>query len=117
VELESEEAVRSITPDLTRVGTIPVRGVIVTARGADPGHDFVSRFFAPRVGVSEDPVCGSAHCALAPYWSERLGESRLIARQISARGGLLRVALEGDRVKLAGRAVTTLRGFLTITSL
>lgn len=114
VELESEAAVRSVAPDLTRLAEFPVRGVIVTARGTDPALDFVSRFFAPRVGVPEDPVCGSAHCSLAPYWSERLGKNEMTARQVSERGGLLRLSVRDDRIGIAGQAVTTLRGSLLI---
>ena len=89
------------------------RGTIVTSRAATPGYDFVSRFFAPRAGVPEDPVTGSAHCALAPFWSERLKKTEMIAYQASPRGGVVRVSLGGERVKLAGTAVTVLRGELT----
>lgn len=112
VELESEEAVRSLAPDITQVAAIPVRGVIVTARAVTPGFDFVSRFFAPRVGIDEDPVCGSAHCALAPYWADRLGKSELVGYQASARGGVVRVRVDGPRVHLGGQAVIVLRGEL-----
>ena len=86
--------------------------MIATARSADPGFDFVSRFFAPASGIDEDPVTGSSHCCLAPFWSRRLGKDAFLARQISARGGVLRVRLEGDRVRLAGQAVTVLDGEL-----
>jgi len=117
VEVESEQAVRTLTPDISRLAAIPVRGVIVTARasaecGAETAFDFVSRFFAPRLGVDEDPVCGSAHCALAPYWSERLGRSELVGYQASPRGGVVRVEVVGSRVYLKGQAVTVLRGEL-----
>jgi predicted PhzF superfamily epimerase YddE/YHI9 len=92
---------------------LPVRGVIVTARGAAGGpYDFVSRFFAPGSGVDEDPVTGSAHCTLAPYWAARLGKQDFLAYQASARGGEVRVTLKGDRVRLGGRAVTVLKGQL-----
>jgi len=91
---------------------VQVRGVIVTSRGRNGAYDFVSRFFAPGVGVDEDPVTGSAHCCLTPYWSERLGKNEFTAYQASKRGGMLRVRLVGDRVKLLGRAVTVLRGEL-----
>lgn len=113
VELADEATVRTYPPDFGRLAEVPGRGVIITAQ-ADPGsdYDFVSRFFAPRLGVPEDPVCGSAHCALTPYWAERLGNTALQARQVSERVGVLRLRLEGDRVVLAGRAVTTLRGAL-----
>ena len=116
VEVASEEAVRALVPDMARLAALPVRGVIVTARSGSPGFDFVSRFFAPRVGINEDPVCGSAHCCLGPYWGERLGKSDLVAYQASPRGGVLRVGLRGDRVRLGGQAVTVLRGELTGTS-
>ena len=89
-----------------------MRGFIVTSRASSEGIDFVSRFFAPGAGIDEDPVTGSAHCCLTPYWSERLGRTAFVARQLSPRGGTLRVALEGDRVKLRGQAVTVLRGEL-----
>jgi predicted PhzF superfamily epimerase YddE/YHI9 len=89
-----------------------VRGVIVTARAATAGFDFVSRFFAPRVGVDEDPVTGSAHCCLTPFWAERLGKTEMRAYQASARGGVLEVRLAGERVTLAGKAITVLDGDL-----
>lgn len=111
VELESERDVRALAPDHRALRTLPVRGVIVTARG-ESGPDFVSRFFAPRSGIDEDPVTGSAHCALAPYWSARLGSSVLVGYQASRRGGTVRVELEGARVKLHGKAVTVMRGEL-----
>ena len=112
VEVASEEEVRALDPDHQRLRTIPVRGVIVTARSSDPRFDFVSRFFAPGSGVDEDPVTGSAHCALTPYWATKLGKSEMTAYQASPRGGVVRVRLAGDRVKLGGRAVTVLRGEL-----
>lgn len=110
VELASESAVRAVTPDFQLLGAIPVRGTIITARSDDPEFDFVSRFFAPTVGVNEDPVCGSAHCCLGPFWSERLGKQRLLGRQVSRRVGIIGVHMNGDRVELRGQAVTTLRG-------
>ncbi|HEX6987247.1 MAG TPA: PhzF family phenazine biosynthesis protein, partial [Planctomycetaceae bacterium] len=110
--LDSEAAVRAARPDFRRLAEVPTRGVIVTAPSDDPSFDFVSRFFAPAVGVDEDPVTGSAHCCLTPYWSERLGKSELLARQVSARGGVLRLKNHGGRVVLGGRAVTVLRGEL-----
>jgi PhzF family phenazine biosynthesis protein len=112
VEVDTEATVRAVRPDFARLATLPVRGVIVTAASADPAYDFVSRFFAPGSGIDEDPVTGSAHCCLAPFWAERLGTTRFRARQVSARGGVLRVTLAGDRVLLAGQAVTVLRGEL-----
>lgn len=112
VEVDSEEEVRRLAPDLGRLGEIPVRGVIVTARASSPGFDFVSRFFAPRLGVAEDPVCGSAHCCLGPYWGARLDRTELTGYQASPRGGVVRVRLAGSRVVLGGQAVTVLRGEL-----
>lgn len=112
VEVESEEVVRDLAPDITALEAVDARGIIVTARGTST--DFVSRFFAPRVGVAEDPVTGSAHCALSPFWSARLGRNALVGAQLSARGGLVHTTLSGDRVELAGRAVTVLSGELHI---
>ncbi len=112
VEVASEDEVRALTPDITALRKLPVRGVIVTSRAAMAGIDFVSRFFAPAVGVNEDPVTGSAHCALGPYWGERLNKNDLIGYQASSRGGVVRVSLRGDRVRLGGQAVTVLRGEL-----
>ena len=114
VELASEDAVRALRPDLHALAALPVRGVIVTAAASTPAFDFVSRFFAPRVGVDEDPVTGSAHCCLTPFWSERLGKSEMIAYQASRRGGVLHVRLAGDRVELGGRAFTILDGALQV---
>ncbi|MGW3353457.1 PhzF family phenazine biosynthesis protein [Nonomuraea rubra] len=113
VELESEETVSGLTPDIAALNTVDARGIIVTAPGSET--DFVSRFFAPRVGVPEDPVTGSAHCALAPYWSARFGRPSLVGAQLSARGGLVHVTHAGDRVHLAGRAVTMMSGTLHIS--
>lgn len=112
VVVTSEAAVRGAKPDALRLKQYPVRGVIVTAPSDDPRFDFVSRFFAPAVGVDEDPVCGSAHCCLAPYWSDRLGKGELMAHQVSARGGILRLKCRGDRVVLGGQAVTVWQGEL-----
>lgn len=110
LELASEEAVRALTPDFHALRALPGRGLMVTAPSSDPDHDFVSRYFAPWVGVDEDPVTGSNHCALVPFWAERLGKMRLKARQISARGGELRLILQGERVLMAGRALTLWQG-------
>ena len=112
VEVESEPALRALTPDLGQLTRLPVRGVIVTAQSEHTGYDFVSRFFAPAAGVPEDPVTGSAHCALAPYWGDKLRKSRMIGYQASARGGTVLVQLQQDRVLLGGQAVTVLRGEL-----
>ena len=112
VVLESEEQVRGLRPDMGRLTALPHRGTIVSAPGAD--CDFVSRFFAPAVGIPEDPVTGSAHCALTPYWAERLGKSSLHARQVSARGGELWCDLGEDHVRIAGRAVRYLEGTIYV---
>ncbi len=112
VELPSAAGVLGLAPDFKALAEIDARGILVTAP-ADGDDDFVSRFFAPRLGIDEDPVTGSAHCQLAPFWSRRLGRSRLRAYQASARGGRLVVEDLGDRVLLEGRAVTVLEGTLT----
>lgn len=112
VELESETAVREIAPDLSAVARLPVRGVIVTARSETKSYDFISRFFAPGAGVPEDPVTGSAHCGLGPFWATRLGKNELVGYQASPRGGVVCVRVEGDRVRLGGGAVTVIRGEL-----
>lgn len=117
VELEDEATVRRLDPDLGAIARVKARGVIVTSRADAGKYDFVSRFFAPQSGVPEDPVTGSAHCALAPYWSAKLGKKELMAFQASARGGELRLRLAGDRVRLGGQAVTVLRGELTAGNL
>jgi len=114
VEVESESAVRGLDPDMTAIARVEARGVIVTSRAdKKSANDFVSRFFAPQSGVPEDPVTGSAHCALTPYWAAKLGKNELRAFQASPRGGELRLRLVGDRVKIGGQAVTVLRGELT----
>jgi PhzF family phenazine biosynthesis protein len=110
VELESEAAVRAVTPDFGFLRKFP-QGVIVTARGTPP-YDFVSRYFAAWWGIDEDPVTGSAHCGLAPYWSARLGKSAMTGFQCSARGGVVQVEVRGKRVALSGEAVTVLRAEL-----
>ena len=112
VQVDREATVRELTPDLERLRKLPVRGVIVTSQATTPGLDFVSRFFAPASGIDEDPVTGSAHCTLTPFWSKRLGKTSMVARQVSARGGTLRLRLDGDRVHLGGQAVTIARGEL-----
>ena len=108
VEVDSEDIVRSLKPDITALGKLPVRGTIVTARSSDSKFDFVSRFFAPAVGVPEDPVTGSAHCCLTPYWSHKLGKMEMTAFQASSRGGVVKVRLAGDRIRLCGQAVTVM---------
>jgi len=112
VVLADEEQVRTLQPDITLLAGIECRGVIVTA--PSESVDFVSRFFCPRVGIDEDPVTGSAHCALTPYWSERLGKNELHARQVSERGGELFCTNAGERVTIAGRAVLYLAGTIWI---
>jgi len=112
--LDSEDAVRAVVPNFALLRTVSVRGVIVTAPSATPEFDFVSRFFAPAVGVDEDPVTGSAHCCLGPFWAARLGKSELVGHQVSARGGVVNVRVAGDRVILGGHAVTVLRGELAV---
>jgi len=116
IELTSEAVVRDLAPDLSAVGRLSRRGIIVTAQAASPdaGYDFVSRFFGPAVGVPEDPATGSAHTALAPFWSARLGRTELAGYQASRRGGHIRVALRGDRTLLTGKAVTTIDGDLLV---
>lgn len=113
IEVADEELVRGLNPDHTLLRAIEARGVIVTSRpSSTTAADFVSRFFAPGSGVDEDPVTGSAHCCLAPYWASRLGKLELTGFQASQRGGYVLVRLQGDRVKLGGKAVTVLRGEL-----
>jgi predicted PhzF superfamily epimerase YddE/YHI9 len=107
---DSEEIVRELQPDFQLLERLPFRGIIVTAPASNGQADFVSRFFAPAVGVDEDPVTGSAHCILAPFWAKRLGRKRLRARQISRRGGQLICEIRGDRVWIEGKAVTYLWG-------
>ena len=112
VEVDSEAILRGLSPDHTTLRKLPVRGIIVTARGESGGFDFVSRFFAPGSGIDEDPVTGSAHTALAPYWKDRLGKSEMVGFQASARGGVVKVRVNGDRVILGGQAVTVMTGEL-----
>jgi PhzF family phenazine biosynthesis protein len=115
VEVESDEIVRLLRPDFSALRTISARGVIVTARSADPEYDFVSRFFAPGSGIDEDPATGSSHCCLAPFWHQRLGKPQMVGFQASARGGVIRVTIEGERVILGGQAVTILEATLRQT--
>lgn len=112
VDVASEAVVRGMKPDFSLLGRVPTRGIIVTARADSPEHDVVSRFFVPSQGVNEDPVTGSAHCCLAPHWAPRLGKTDFVAYQASARGGVVRVGLRGDRVLLGGQAITVLSGEL-----
>ncbi|KPQ35682.1 MAG: putative epimerase [Phormidesmis priestleyi Ana] len=122
VELQSETALRTIKPDFEAMKKLPVQGVIVTAVADEAGYDFVSRYFAPAAGINEDPVTGSAHASLAPYWQTKLGKSEMLAQQVSARGGIVRVRCalensnttddENNRVAISGQAITILRGEL-----
>ncbi len=112
VEVESEGIVRALRPDIGLLQNVDARGIIVTSRADSGEDDFVSRFFAPNAGVNEDPVTGSAHCCLSPFWSGRLGKDELVGYQASARGGVVKVRYAGDRVILSGQAVTVMRGEL-----
>lgn len=114
VEVGSEALVRAARPDFPRLKALDSRGVIVTSAATTSGYDFVSRFFAPGAGIDEDPVTGSAHCCLGPFWGARLGKREMVAYQASERGGVVRVRLEGARVRLGGRAVTVIRGELAV---
>ena len=112
VEVDTEATVRRLAPNFRGLRAIEARGIMVTARAQTDGFDFVSRFFAPYAGIDEDPVTGSAHCCLGPYWQRRLGGDTFTAWQASERGGLVKVAVRGERVTLSGQAVTVLRGEL-----
>jgi PhzF family phenazine biosynthesis protein len=112
VEVESQALLEGLRPDFTLLRQVEGRGVIVTSRPASSQYDFVSRYFAPSYGIDEDPVTGSAHCVLAPFWATKLGRQEMTGYQASARGGVVRVRLEGDRVRLGGKAVIVLRGEL-----
>ena len=114
VKVGTESEVRGATPDFVQLGTLGVRGVMLTSESESGKYDFVSRFFAPGAGIDEDPVTGSAHCTLGPYWGEVLGKEEMVAYQASARGGVVRVRVGPERVYLSGRAVTVFRGELVI---
>ena len=116
VELESERVVRDLAPDFSALRKVATRGTIVTAASESESgeYDYVARFFGPALGINEDPVTGSAHCCLAPFWAERFGRDALVGFQASARGGTVRVRISGDRVMLTGQAVTTMRGELLV---
>ncbi|HOO88338.1 MAG TPA: PhzF family phenazine biosynthesis protein [Synergistales bacterium] len=115
LELPDEELVRSLDPDFVVLSDVEARGTMVTAPSSRCEFDFASRFFAPAVGVNEDPVTGSAHCALAPYWGKKLGKTLMNAEQVSARGGVMLVEVQGERVLLRGKAVTVFRGEMTVS--
>lgn len=112
VEADSARTVRALQPDFTLLRRLPVRGIIVTSADETGEYDFVSRFFAPASGIDEDPVTGSAHCSLGPFWRQRLGKDQFNAYQASPRGGMVRVQVQDDRVLLGGKAVTVMRGEL-----
>jgi PhzF family phenazine biosynthesis protein len=112
LELTDAEELRDLNPDFVGLSSLPIRGLIVTTKSDVPEFDFLSRFFAPAAGINEDPVTGSAHCALAPFWAKRLGKDEMTAFQASPRGGVVKVKLVGERVLLRGQAVTVLRGEL-----
>ncbi len=114
VEVGSAEEVRAVRPDFAPLGTIPVRGVMVTAASDDAKYDFISRFFGPASGINEDPATGSAYCCLGPYWEKKLGKSEFLAYQASPRGGVIGVRVAGDRVKLLGKAVTVFKGVMCV---
>lgn len=112
IEVENERVLRDLEPNMAILESIPARGFIVTCQADGGEYDFVSRFFAPGLGVREDPVTGSAHCCLAPFWSIRLAKDAMVGYQASERGGVVRVTVQGDRVLLGGQAITVLRGEL-----
>ncbi len=125
IELHSEKVLQALEPDFDEIKKLPVHGIIATAPADSEEYDFVSRYFAPAVGINEDPVTGSAHTSLAPYWQEKLGKSEMLAQQISARGGTIRVRCalsdsntasdtEKNRILISGQAVTTLKGELLL---
>ena len=112
IEIDSEDSIRALQPDYTALKMIPTRGIIVTCQSEMDGFDFVSRFFAPAAGIDEDPVTGSAHCCLGPYWMKRLDKQNFTAFQASPRGGCLRVHVAGDRIRIGGNAITVVNGEL-----
>ena len=113
-EAEDEQFIRAASPDIAALEKLPMPEVIITARSTDPAYDFISRFFAPQLGIAEDPVTGSAHCLLAPYWAEKMGKTSFTAYQASPRGGKLLLSLDGERVKIRGSAVIIFEGELRI---
>jgi PhzF family phenazine biosynthesis protein len=117
IEVDSEETLRAIRPNYLSLETVPMRGVIVTAPSSTAAYDFVSRFFAPAVGVNEDSVTGSAHCCLGPYWAEKLKKKEMMGYQASPRGGVVGMRCEGEKVILLGQAITVMRSELVITTI
>jgi PhzF family phenazine biosynthesis protein len=114
IETESEDIVRAIKPNFSLLLRAKIRGVIVTSRSSSKKYDFVSRFFAPTVGINEDPVTGSAHCSLGTYWQKKLKKDKLLAYQASERGGIIKVEVAGERVLISGKAVTIMEGELLV---
>ncbi len=114
VEFVSPSSVRELSPDMGLLKRVPTRGVIVTCLSDAPEYDFISRFFAPAAGIDEDPVTGSAHCCLGPYWMKKLGKSEFTAFQASRRGGIIRLRVKDGRVFLSGKAVTVFRGIVLV---
>jgi len=113
-EVPSEEMVRKLTPDIGLIEKLPVRGVIVTSRSQTRDFDFISRFFSPAQGLAEDYVTGSAHCSLGPYWKNKLHQTDFIAYQASERGGIVKIKVLDGKVLLSGKAVTILKGNLSV---
>ena len=113
LELTDAEELRDLNPDFAGLSNLPVRGFIVTTKSDVPEYDFLSRFFAPAAGINEDPITGSAHCTLGPFWKSRLNKNQFVAYQASARGGVVRVRVGYERVYISGQAVTVMRGQLT----
>ena len=114
IEVADEAIVRQLQPDFAALRQLPGRGVTITSAASSPGYDFVSRYFAPWIGIDEDPVTGSIHRCLGPFWGARLGKETLTAYQASARGGVLQIRMDGERVYLGGTAVTVFRGTLVV---
>lgn len=114
VLVENESMVREMKPDMAILKRLDVRGVIITSKSDDDNVDFVTRFFAPAIGVPEDPVTGSSHTVLTPFWSQRLDKNELVSRQLSKRGGVIRCSLQGDRVKIGGSAINYLTGRISV---
>ncbi len=111
-EFENEEMIRNFTPDFKQIAALDFPEIVITARSSNPKYDIVTRFFAPKLGINEDPVTGSVHCMLGPYWAEKLGKNKLLSYQASPRGGEIRVRLTKDRAFVGGKAITVLRGEL-----
>lgn len=113
-QAEHEDIIRKANPDIAALERLPIPQIIITARSEDPNVDFISRFFAPQLGIAEDPVTGSAHCLLAPFWAEKMKKTAFTAYQASTRGGMLHLRLDGERVKIRGAAVIVFEGQLKL---